>query len=592
MNKLTVEEEKNKPKKKKKPINIQRLLVVVTVAACFAIQLWSAFKESSITSADISYEQFIQLEKENKIKNVVVIKTKPLMTVTETDGKVVTVINPQNDTFIRDLLNKGIKVSVQKTTLFESVSAVIVSLPLMIFAVMLLVYMSNTIAGGNISKFTLVKPGLNHVKFDDVRGMTGTKQEVQFIIDQLKNWKAIGDLGARSCKGLLLYGPPGTGKTLLAKAIANEAGVAFISASGSDFAEMFVGVGAARVRALWDLALTASPCIIFIDEIDCLGKRRTGFGNNENNQTLNALLQRMDGLNPGSGVLVIGATNRLEDLDTALTRPGRFDRHYYIGAPDNKADRDSLVELYTKTKKLADGVTTENISRLMVGMTGADIEQALNEAVFISLQKGRDGKIEYSDIDEAIMESLSGGVKSTHTSDRDKEITAYHEAGHTLVSLLLNIPVAKVSIIPYTSGIGGVTMRDLDKIGDNKLRLESEVYSDIKIDLAGKVAEDIIYKEHTQGCSQDISQASKEIYNAITSYGYSNSKLLNTKAVVDNDTFAGIDKDTEKECNKRLEKLEHEVELLLNNNLEKLKKLEALLIEKETIVNPTLSMLE
>ncbi|MBQ2803486.1 MAG: AAA family ATPase, partial [Lachnospiraceae bacterium] len=309
------------------------------------------------------------------------------------------------------------------------------------------------------------------------------------------------------------------------------------------------------------------------------------------NQTLNALLQRMDGLNEANGIMVIGATNRKEDLDPALLRPGRFDRHYYVGAPDNKKDRDEIVEIYLKNKKLDEAVTIEKASKLMVGLTGAEIEQTMNEAVYISLQDNRKGVIKLSDIDEAVMKLHTGGVVKEHTAKRDMQITAIHEAGHTIVSLLEDIEIAKVSIVAYSSGVGGVTVRDMDRTGDIKLKLKSEYEKEIRILLAGKVAEEIKYGEHTQGCVNDIEKATELIYRMVTSYGFDNEALFNINKLEDNGIQNALKNDIIEKCNKELKLYNEQTEKMLREHIEKLDKLVDRLYEEKTIVSPSLDML-
>lgn len=594
MSKLNKQQKINKPRKRRKPFNYQRFLIVITIILYIIIQIAVSLQDTKPTTGTITIQELYKLINNGEIESVKVTKNSNSVLVTKTNGETVDAINPQNDTFIHDLANLGVEVSVQKTKLSDSLFQLASTIPMMIIMAMLLIYMANTIVGGSTKMFTILKTKNNHVTFDDIKGLGKTKEEVQFIVQQMDNWKQLGELGARPCKGALLYGPPGTGKTLLAKAIAKEANVNFISASGSDFNEVFVGLGAARVRSLWQLAEANSPCIIFLDEIDSLGKRRRGGdgATSELNQTLNCLLQKMDGLNTINGIMVIGATNRKEDLDPALLRPGRFDRHYYVGAPDNKKDRDEIVEIYLENKKLDKEVTLETASKLLVGLTGAEIEESLSEAVYVSLKNGRDGIIQLRDIDEAVMKLHTGGVEKKHSSERDEQIVAIHEAGHTITSLVLGTDISKVSIIPYSSGTGGITMKDLDKTGDIKLKTLTEYENEIKILLAGKVAEDIMYDEHTQGCSNDIEKATELIYRIVTSYGFDDSALFNENVLISSGIQHSISKNTLDMCNEKLEEYNIATKNILEEHKEELLKLRDLLLDKKTIVNPTLSMLK
>lgn len=584
---------KNKKKRKKiQPKNFVLIIIISAITLFSIITLTTAVKSALPISKDIDYQELMELIENKEVDSIVVNKQTNEMRVTTKDNKVLAAVNPQNDEFILDLMKAGVSVTVKKTGLLEAITNAMVSIfsfSLMIFIIF--IFASN-FSGINTKIFTLLKAKDNNVTFDNIRGLTETKKEVQFIIENIANYKELAAMGARPCKGFLLEGPPGTGKTMLAKAIANEAGVAFISASGSDFEEMFVGLGAARVRALWELASANAPCILFLDEIDCVGQKRSGSdaAGMEHNQTLNALLQKMDGLNDDSGIFVIGATNRKEVLDPAILRPGRFDRQYYIGPPDCKKDRDDVVEEYllNKGKKLAEDVTLDKASKLLVGLSGAEIEQALNEAVYVSLQDKRDGVIKLADIDEAVMKMHTSGVKKEHSSERDREVSAYHEAGHAIVSLLLGLPVSKVTISAYSSGPGGMTVRDMDDISDTKLKLESEYIKDIKIALAGKIAETIKYGEHTQGCSSDIKMTTKMIYNFVTCCGFNNERLANENVFIEDHLQLNVSKETLDECNEKLKNIDYETTKLLKNNFELVEALAKKLLKETTIVVPTI----
>lgn len=591
---LNRQQERNKPKRTKKMLNPTKLLIAVSFVLYMTVQLMSAYKDTKPTAGVLSLSELYKLVDSGDTDKIIVTKSSNKLTIIMKDGTTYDSINPQNDEFIYDLMDRGANVQLQKSTMFESVLTLTLTIPMTIILMMVIVYMSNTIVGGSTKMFSLLKTSSNDITFDDIKGLGDTKKEVQFIVEQFNNWKELGALGARPCKGALLYGPPGTGKTMLARAIAKEAGVSFISASGSDFNEVFVGVGAARVRSLWDLASNNAPCILFIDEIDCLGKRRKGGdgASQDHNQTLNALLQKMDGLNKANGIMVIGATNRKDDLDPALLRPGRFDRHYFVGPPDSKKDRDEIVDIYLKNKKLAPEVTLEKASKLMVGLTGAEIEAALNEAVYVSLQDGRDGSIKLSDIDEAVMNLRCGGVKKEHTSSRDLEVTAIHESGHTLVSLLLGLEINKVSIVPYSSGMGGVTIRDTDKTGDIKLKLLSEFKNDIKTLLAGMVAEEIQYGEHTFGCCNDLEKATELIYQMVTKFGLEKDSLSNINVLIEQGVKLGAPDEVTDRCNKYLADFTNEVREMLENNKDRLNKLSDMLLRDKTLVSITLEQID
>lgn len=580
----------HKPTKKKKIINIREVLIGIVLVIYIATAVFTAVKDAVPITGTTSYLEIMDMIDNGTIKSIQITKDSNKMIVYTTDGQVLDAINPKSDTFIEDLMKKGVDIQVQKTSVTDSVTAVLATLPLMLIMAMFVVFLSSTMMGGKTKQFTLLKLKDNKTTFDDIQGLSETKKDVEFVVDQMQNWKTLDMLGARPCKGILLYGPPGTGKTLLARAIANEAKVNFISCSGSDFNEVFVGVGAARVRQLWELALTNAPCIIFIDEIDCLGRRRRGGdgATNELNQTLNCLLQKMDGINSNNGIMVIGATNRKEDLDAALLRPGRFDRQYLVGPPTTKKDRDEIVKIYLDTKQVDAEVTLDKASKLLTGMTGAEIENVLNEAVYVSIRDKRNGIIRLSDIDEATMQTITAGVKKEHSSKRDEQIVAYHEAGHTLVSLLNKIKVSKVSIIPYSSGMGGVTMRDTDDDNDNKLKLKSDFIKDIEILLAGKVAEELIFGEHTQGCSNDIEKATQLVYAMVTEYGFLDDNLMNERVLIENGLKESLEASVITDCNKLLTAINKSVTTKIKENIEVLKAISKELLEHKTLVSPTL----
>ncbi len=590
MPKLNKQQQKNKPHKKRKVINIKRIVIIAIFVAYAIMSIFQAVKLSESIDGDITLNQFYEMIDNGDVKKINLNKGDNIITIYTDDGNVYETLNPDSDTFLQDIMEKGVVVSIQKKSATDAVLNILGTLPMMLILAMFAVYLSTTILGASTKMFTLIKNQNNHTTFDDIKGMGKTKEQVQFIISQMKNWKELGKLGARPCKGMLLFGPPGVGKTMLAKAIAKESGVGFISCSGSDFDEVFVGVGAGRIRSLFELAATNAPCIVFIDEVDCLGRRRRGgdSASQDHNQTLNALLQKMDGLNTENGIIVIGATNRKEDLDEALMRPGRFDRHLYIGAPDNKNDREELVDIYLKSKKVESDITLERVSKLMVGLSGAQVEEALNSAVYLSLQDGREGTIRYSDIDEAVMQLHTDGVKREHSSKRDEQIVSVHEAGHCLTSLLLGLPIAKVSNIPYSSGMGGVTIPDLDDTGEQKLKFKSEYIKDIKVLLAGKCAEQIVFGEHTPGCQNDIDKATSIIINMQTSFVFDDKHIVSEGELLKLGLTKEISKDTISKCNELLEEYNNDVIKLLSDNRDKLDSLTELLIKNKTVVEPTL----
>ena len=363
----------------------------------------------------------------------------------------------------------------------------------------------------------------NKVNFEMVAGLDEEKEELAEVVDFLKNPRKYTNLGARIPKGLLLEGPPGTGKTLLAKAVAGEAGVPFFSISGSDFVEMFVGVGASRVRDLFENAKKNSPCIVFIDEIDAVARRRgtgMGGGHDEREQTLNQMLVEMDGFGINEGIIVMAATNRVDILDPAILRPGRFDRKVVVGRPDVKG-REEILKVHSKEKPLGDDVDLHRVAQTTAGFTGADLENLMNEAAILAAKDERTF-IRQSDIDRAFIKvGIGAEKKSKVVSDKDKRITAYHETGHAILFHLLEEvgPVHTVSIIPTGNGAGGYTMPLPER--DDLYITKKKMLQTIMVSLGGRIAEELIFDDITAGASQDIKQATAIARAMVTQYGMS-----------------------------------------------------------------------
>ena len=381
------------------------------------------------------------------------------------------------------------------------------------------------------------------VKFSDVAGLQEEKEELEEIVDFLRAPKKYTQLGARIPKGVLLVGPPGTGKTLLAKAIAGEAGVPFFSISGSDFVEMFVGVGASRVRDLFEEAKKNAPCIIFIDEIDAVARRRgtgMGGGHDEREQTLNQMLVEMDGFGVNEGIIVMAATNRVDILDPAIMRSGRFDRKVVVGRPDVRG-REEILGVHAKNKPLGDDVDLKQIAQTTAGFTGADLENLLNEAAIIAAKENR-AYIKQDDIKKSFVKVGIGAEKKSRViSDKEKRITAFHESGHAILFHLLPDvgPVYSVSIIPTGSGAAGYTMPLPEK--DEMFNTKGKMLQDIVVSLGGRVAEELVFDDITTGASQDIKQATQMAKAMVTKYGMSDNIGLICYDNDDDEVFIGRD---------------------------------------------------
>ncbi len=495
----------------------------------------------------------------------------------------------------------------QKESLFEKILPYIFCLVVMMMCFFLISGMLNGLSGGggansrlanfNKSHARMVEKDDNNISFANVAGLEEEKAELAEIVDFLKDPKKYIAVGAKIPKGILLEGVPGTGKTLLAKAVAGEAGVTFFTISGSDFVEMFVGVGASRVRDLFNDAKLHKPCVVFIDEIDAVARRRgtgMGGGHDEREQTLNQLLVEMDGFEDNSGIVVLAATNRVDILDPAILRPGRFDRKIVVGRPDVKG-RTEILKVHAKDKMLSDDVNLDDIARITAGFTGADLANLLNEAAIKAAGEGR-SSIKDEDIKKSLIRvGIGTEKKSRVVSDLEKKIVAYHEAGHAILFHVLPHvgPVYTVSIIPTGEGAGGYTMPLPEK--DDMLITKGKMLEEITVSLGGRIAESMIFDDITTGASDDIRQATRAARAMVTRYGFSDKvgeicydndddevfigrDLAHAKSYSD-EVAATIDSEVKRiidECYARGEKILNEYKDILDKTAE-------LLLEKERI---------
>ena len=481
---------------------------------------------------------------------------------------------------------------------------------LIIFGAMFIFFMIMTNqaaanAGGGSSKMMnfgksrakLMQPDAKKVTFANVAGLKEEKEELEEIVDFLRAPQKYTALGARIPKGVLLVGPPGTGKTLLAKAIAGEAGVPFFSISGSDFVEMFVGVGASRVRDLFEEAKKNAPCIVFIDEIDAVARRRgtgMGGGHDEREQTLNQMLVEMDGFGVNEGIIVMAATNRVDILDPAIMRPGRFDRKVYVGRPDI-GGREEILAVHAKNKPLGDDVDLKQIAQTTAGFTGADLENLLNEAAIIAAKENR-AYITQNDIKKSFVKvGIGAEKKSRIISDKEKRITAFHEAGHAILFHVLPDvgPVYSVSIIPTGAGAAGYTMPLPEK--DEMFNTKGKMLQDITVSLGGRVAEELVFDDITTGASQDIKQATTMARDMVTRYGMSENIGLICYKDDDDEVFIGRDlahahnysegvaSAIDAEVKSIIDHAYEEAKRIINENRDVLDRCAALLLEKEKI---------
>ena len=527
------------------------------------------------------------------------------VTVTLANGQTVR----QNVSDVKDaeqlLKDNNIDYSMEEVPQENTLLTVVMPYLLSIVVVVVIVTMMNRGAAGGGSNARMMNFGRSRAKlscdskvnFTNVAGLEEEKEELEEVVDFLKNPQKYTSVGARIPKGMLLVGPPGTGKTLLAKAVAGEAGAPFFSISGSDFVEMFVGVGASRVRDLFEEAKKNAPCIIFIDEIDAVARRRgtgMGGGHDEREQTLNQLLVEMDGFGVNEGIIVMAATNRVDILDPAILRPGRFDRKVAVGRPDVKG-REEILRVHSKEKPLSEDVDLHRVAQTTAGFTGADLENLMNEAAIISARDNR-RFIRQADIDKAFVKVGIGAEKKSRViSEKDKKITAYHEAGHAILFHVLPDvgPVHTVSIIPTGVGAAGYTMPLPEK--DEMFNTKGKMLQNIMVDLGGRIAEEIIFKDVTTGASQDIKQASKLARAMVTQYGMSDRVGMIQYGSDEDEVFIGRDlAHTKSYGNEIADVIDEEVKRIVDECYSKAKKIilehedvlhscAALLIEKEKI---------
>ena len=530
--------------------------ILVYLALMLAF-MWFFGQLSEKQQADTaySYTQFVEAVEAGDVRSAQISQNKEVPT-----GKVVFTLEngEQKNTNLPDV-NKAEshmlehEVEVTFGDVEEENLLVTIGLPFLLSLVVVFVLFTllNRQAGGGggkmadfgKSKAQMIGKGQVDITFDHVAGLLEEKEDLQEIVDFLKEPSKYMQVGARIPKGILLEGPPGTGKTLMAKAIAGEAGVPFFSISGSDFVEMFVGVGASRVRDLFADAKKNAPCIVFIDEIDAVARRRgtgMGGGHDEREQTLNQLLVEMDGFGVNSGIIVLAATNRVDILDPAILRPGRFDRKIGVGRPDVRG-REEILKVHAKNKPLGDDVDLKQIAQTTAGFTGADLENLLNEAAIFAAKDSR-GYLLQKDIKKAFVKvGLGAEKKSRVVSEKEKKITAYHEAGHAILFHLLPDvgPVYSVSIIPTGVGAAGYTMPLPEK--DEMFLTKGKMLQEIMVDLGGRTAEELVFDDITTGASQDIRQATGVARNMVTKYGMSETLGLVNYDSDQDEVFIGRD---------------------------------------------------
>lgn len=583
--------------------NVALYLLIIFVAIS-AIDFFSQQQQPKVQ--EMHYTDFMKQVEDGQVSKVVLVEN--VIKGTLSDGTEFKAVMPgfpyQEDNLVDKLQAKNIDIKAENPPEPPWWSSLISSLlPIVLLAALWFFFMNQTQGGGgkmmSFGRSRAKVSGGDKVKvhFSDVAGADEAKQELEEVVEFLKHPKKYNELGAKIPKGVLLFGPPGTGKTLLAKAVAGEAGVPFFSISGSDFVEMFVGVGASRVRDLFDQAKKHAPCIVFIDEIDAVGRQRgagLGGGHDEREQTLNQMLVEMDGFAANEGIIIIAATNRPDILDPALLRPGRFDRQIVVDRPDVKG-RLAILKVHIKGKPVDKNVDLEVLARRTPGFTGADLSNLVNEAALLAARRNKKA-IFMSELEDSIERVMAGPErKSKVMSDKEKRLTAYHEGGHTLVGMLLPNadPVHKVTIIPRGRA-GGYTLM-LPK-EDRSYATRGELLDKLKTLLAGRVAEEVVLKEISTGAQNDIQRATQMARSMIMEYGMS--KHLGPIAFgdsSDHQIFLGRDlnnqrnyseevaSDIDREVRKLITTAYEECRILLSDNIDKLHDIAAALMDKETL---------
>ena len=592
----------NEVKSPKKPLLYYYLLVML-VLLLFNLLAMPWISEHQIKEVD--YNTFVSMVEKKEIGKVDIQEQDNRILFTDPEEKSIykTAMVPDDDLVSR-LLEAGISTSgteIQQTSLLVSILGWV--LPLIIFiglGQMLSRSLMKKMGGGNSMMFNMGKSNAKvyvksaeGIKFDDVAGEDEAKENLQEVVNYLHDPSKYQDIGASMPKGILLVGPPGTGKTMLAKAVAGEANVPFFSMSGSEFVEMFVGMGASKVRDLFRQAKEKAPCIVFIDEIDAIGKKRDGQlgGNDEREQTLNQLLTEMDGFGGNTGVIILAATNRPESLDPALTRPGRFDRRVPVELPDLKG-REEILKVHAKKIKIAEDVDFNKVARMASGASGAELANIVNEAALRAVRDGRRFATQ-ADLEESIEVVITGyQKKNAIMTDHEKKIVSYHEIGHALVAAMQthSAPVQKITIVPRTSGALGYTMQVEE--GNHYLMTKEEMENKIATLTGGRAAEEVAFGSVTTGASNDIEQATKLARAMITRYGMSDDFGMVALETVTNQYLGGdaslaCSADTQTKIDQQvveLVKREHDKAVdILTANREKLDRLAAFLYEKETI---------
>lgn len=537
------------------------------------------FTESrKVEVEEVAFSEFRSAIVEGDVKQVTLDMEHEFLSYTDQDDKLYQAPNPKSENFKRELLEMDVDVVEEQSSSTSFIDIISILSTIMLIGVMAL-YVKKVTGTAPVS----LSKTIPNIKFKDIAGNQEAKDEMKVVVDFLKNGEKYKGKGARLPKGVIFYGAPGTGKTLMARAVAGEAGVPFLSISGADFSELYVGSGARKVRALFEEARKNSPSIIFIDEVDAVGSSRSEGQNNEYKQTINALLSELDGFTKDEDVVVIAATNRMEDLDTALIRPGRFDKHVAIALPD-KEDRMKILKLHMEDKEVDDSVNLEQWAKMTVGMAGADIASFVNEAIILSVTDGRSA-ISNQDLDDAHYKIVMKGHKKENPKNRNQnelELVAWHEAGHALLAKkVANQSVPKVSILSSTSGAGGVTFITPN---DNSLPSKREVEARIITLYGGRIAEHLLLNDQraiTSGASHDIKEATRLIRLMLTEWGMTEGYgMINPDILFGKHEASAYLLEEAKDLSSNLYEQAHSI---LSSHMKELEDIANTLLEKESI---------